>query len=631
MTARVMDREAGERAEVRECPVALVCMPFSMADRPSIQLGLLAALLERAGFLADTYHLNLELAARIPDAYDGLCSHHGRMTGEWLFAPAAFGDRVNAADDAYYRDFPEELEWAAKGGKDRRFLSTLRHELLPRFIDDCLDVVDWGRYRVVGFSSTFQQNVASIALASRMKRRHPWIRIVFGGANMEDEMGREYARAFPCIDHVVVGEGDVVFPELVRRIAGDRPLDGLAGVTYWAGEGLVVAGQAPPVRDLDALPTPKYDEYFERHRRLGLTYRKEAIFAIPFESSRGCWWGEKHHCTFCGLNGLGMGFRTKSPPRVLSELTELALKHRVTMFQATDNIVDMRYVAGLFGEIEAAKTDYRFFYETKANLTPEQIRTMRRGGVRWLQPGIESLSTHVLRLMRKGCTTLQNVRLLKWCLYHRVRVGWNLLWGFPGEREENYRDEYRVLKLIPHLEPPNACSRIWIERFSPVFNDRAAFPARTLQPEPSYRYVYPDDVDLTKVAYFFDGALDDTLPDEVHQPTVDLVRRWKAEWHSDAPPTLFYRRIRDAVLIDDERDRESKGTHVFHGPMAAMYELGTATMCTVAAVTEHLREAGHAYGEDEVRWGLDEFCRRGLMIAEDGRYLSLAVPANPNW
>ena len=56
----------------RRLRVALVCMPFSAADRPSIQIGLLAAIARQAGFEADTCHLNLELAARIPDAYEGL-------------------------------------------------------------------------------------------------------------------------------------------------------------------------------------------------------------------------------------------------------------------------------------------------------------------------------------------------------------------------------------------------------------------------------------------------------------------------------------------------------------------------------------------------------------------------------
>jgi ribosomal peptide maturation radical SAM protein 1 len=609
---------------------ALVCMPFSMADRPSIQIALLAALARRAGFECDTHHLNLELAALIPDAYDGLCSHRGRMTGEWLFSVAAFGADVDPDDERYYRAFPEELGWAAKGGKDAAYLSMLRHDLLPRFIDRCVDLIDWSAYGVVGFSSTFQQNAASLALASRIKRRWPEVTIVFGGANMEADMGVEYARAFPFVDHVVTGEGDVVFPALLRRLAGqaDEPLP---GVTSRIGDAVHVVGHPPPLEDMDALPLPDYDEYFERHQRIGLSRRPESIFAIPFESSRGCWWGEKHHCTFCGLNGEGMKFRAKTAGHALEELSALATRHGVTMFQATDNILDMKYLTRFFSTIQETRSDFQFFYETKSNLTHEQIAQLRRGGVRWLQPGIESLSTHVLQLMRKGCTMLQNVRTLKWSLYHRIRVGWNLIWGFPGESEEDYRLEYDVLRLIPHLEPPNACGRIWMERFSPVFFDRGRFPAQIVGPERSYTFAYPPGVDLMKAAYFFDYELENTVPDAVHLETQALVAQWKVAWHSSTPPTLTYRRLPDALLVDDNRG-PAPGTQVFHGPMALIYEYCSPTMHTASSVAAHLEQrTGVCYPEAEVTGALDEFCRRGIMVGEGGQYLALALPANINW
>jgi ribosomal peptide maturation radical SAM protein 1 len=608
-------------------------MPFSAADRPSIQIGLLAAIAQRDGFDVDTHHLNLELAARIPDAYEGLCSHRGRMTGEWLFSVAAFGADAPHDDEAYFRQFPEEVGWAAKGGKDTAYLSWLRHAALPAFVDDCLTMTDWGSYDVVGFSSTFQQNAASLALARRIKDRYHHVRIVFGGANMEDEMGPEFARAFGYVDFVVVGEGDESFPMLLRRLDAGHAQPQLPGVWTAGPEGPRFGGPAKPYESMDSLPVPEYSEYFERLKGLELRHRGEWIFALPFESSRGCWWGQKHHCTFCGLNGQGMGFRSKSPERVLAELSTLVKRHHVSMFQATDNIMDMAYVKDFFAIIEKSKTDYQFFYEVKSNLTKDQIKTLRRGGVRWLQPGIESLSTRVLKLMRKGCSMLQNVRLLKWANYYRIRVGWNLLWGFPGEQQADYDGELSVLRLLTHLEPPNAAGRIWIERFSPVFFDRAGFPAADVRPEPSYDHVYPPKVDLSKVAYFFEGELDNTLPDAAHADTLSLVRDWKGIWDLDCPHSLTYRRTLDALLVDDNRGDAFRGTHAFEGPAALAYEFCGETMHTAVEVLAHIADgvSGARYDVAEVASVLDEFCRRGLMVSEDGRYLALALPSNPNW
>jgi hypothetical protein len=56
-------------------------------------------------------------------------------------------------------------------------------------------------------------------------------------------------------------------------------------------------------------------------------------------------------------------------------------------------------------------------------------------------------------------------------------------------------------------------------------------------------------------------------------------------------------------------------------------------MRTARQVAEHLRSgsAGLPLSETVVTAGLEELCAQGLMLGEDGQYLSLALPVNPNW
>lgn len=614
--------------------VALVCMPFGSVTRPSIQIGLLAAIAEQAGFETDPHYFNLDLAAQLtPVIYEALCEQGRHMTGEWLFAPAAFGLGKQGDEDIYFEAFPEDVEWAKSIGKDRDFLVELRRHILPCFVDRCLEAVDWARYRVVGFSSTFQQNVACLALARRIKERYPQVITVMGGANMDGEMGPEYVRSFKFIDYGVVGEGDVVFPTLLRSLALKERNPNLRGLVTHTVGGTVGNGSAAPTRDLDSLPIPKYDLYFERAIALGLLPYYRSSWTLPFESSRGCWWGEKHHCTFCGLNNLGMAYRSKTPQRVLSELSTLAGNHRITSFTAVDNILDWKYLPEVFLRLDQMKADYQFFYEIKANLTRQQIQTLYRGGVRRIQPGIESMSTHVLQLMRKGCNMLINIRCLKWCLYYGIHVSWNLIWGFPGETEADYQRQLEVLKCISHLQPPFCGGRIWLERFSPYYMDRELFPVRNVRPESSYRYIYPEHVDLEKAAYFFDYEMDDTLPTEAHAATQCYIAEWKKCWDSDQRHTLKYRRISDGVLIDYNWGPERQGTYTLYGVLGLIYEFCVETFHTASQVTEYLRSTPEGYDlpVEEVEETLDEFCRGRLMVSEDGKYLSLAIPTNPNW
>lgn len=615
--------------------VALICMPFGSAKIPSIQVGLMTAISERAGFETDAYYFNLDLAAQLtPDLYEQFCEHRGHMTGEWLFAKAAFGNDAPKEGDDFFASFPGEAKWAKSAGKDQDFLLELRQSILPSFIESCFASVDWARYGTVGFSSTFQQNVACLALASRIKECFPAVSIVFGGANMEAEMGPEYARAFPFIDFVVSGEGDLVFPALLQALASKRSTAQLAGVTTRTADGLLeCGGQAPPVTDLDVSPVPNYSAYFDRVVELGLFSHYKSDWSLPVESSRGCWWGKKHHCTFCGLNGLGMSFRAKSPGRFLDELSELANKHRISSFEAVDNILDLKYLPEVFARIEQSKTDYRFFYEVKANLTRGQIQSLYRGGVRCVQPGIESMSSHILQLMRKGCTMLQNVRCLKWCLYYNIAAGWNLILGFPGETDEDYQKQLDVLKCITHLEPPKSTARIWLERFSPYFHDRERFPVFNVRPQISYRYVYPRHVDLEKAAYFFDYEMGNTVPTSAYRPMQAFVSQWQKDWKSDQRHALSYRRTSGGLLLDYYWGPEQNGTYSLSGALALMYEFCVETMHTPKQVAQHLKQSAEEYDfeEGEVRDALDEFCRGRLMVTEDDKYFSLAIPSNPNW
>ena len=228
---------------------------------------------------------------------------------------------------------------------------------------------------------------------------------------------------------------------------------------------------------------------------------------------------------------------------------------------------------------------------------------------------------------------LQNVRLLKWCYYYKIGVIWNLIWGFPGETEDDYHQELEVLKLITHLEPPRAVGRIWLERFSPYFSNREAFPIHEVRPEASYSYVYPPEVNLDKIAYFFDYQMKNTVGEHVHAGITEWVDSWSSRWHSASPDTLFYRRTLDAIFIDDRRGPERHTSYTFYGPLALIYEYCSEEPRTTSQMIEYLLSTSQepSYPEQKVQEGLNKFCQAGLMLHEDGKYLSLAVPMNPNW
>jgi ribosomal peptide maturation radical SAM protein 1 len=598
-------------------PVTLVSMPFHQVDRPSIQLGLLKAIGARHGFPVRTLHANLDFATRIGlDLFRLLAEHRGRQIGDWLFSVEAFTDAAPDPDGRLLTEFADELSYlgdSATAAADR--LLAIRNQEVPAFLDALLD--EFEGTRTVGFSSTFQQNAASFALARRLKQRYPDVVTVFGGANFDGEMGLELVRSVDCIDYAVIGEADTAFPRLLHALDTGEDPSGIPGVATRDKDHIV----STPLAHLDDLPAPDYSEYFQRAERLGLPTDH---IALPFESARGCWWGAKHHCTFCGLNGTTMRFRAKSPNQVLAELDEQSRRHRTYRFYAVDNILDTRYLKELLPALTERQRDYEIFYEVKANLTRPQVKALAAAGITRIQPGLESLSSHVLSLMDKGVRAAQNVNLLRWARYYGIFTGWNILWGFPGEVPQDYTGQAAVIPHLVHLQPPASTDRVWLERFSPLFTQPARFPMRWRKPEASYRHVYPSTVDLEKAAYFFDYEIEGALDPTVYTAIRDAVTHWEKVWQDD-PPVLIYRSSPGFLQIYDGRpDRE--GTYTFHNTLADIYLACVDRPRTATAVRRELDLPLSVSKVDKI---FDEFAGRGLMFRDDDLAVALALPATP--
>jgi ribosomal peptide maturation radical SAM protein 1 len=269
------------------------------------------------------------------------------------------------------------------------------------------------------------------------------------------------------------------------------------------------------------------------------------------------------------------------------------------------------------------ETDYEFFYEVKANIRREQLRLMAQAGVTRIQPGIESLSSNVLHLMRKGVRAVQNINLLRWARYYDIHVDWNILWGFPGETEADYSEQEAAIPHLLHLQPPASAGRVWLERFSPLFAEHEKFRIRRV-PERSYRYIYPGHADLERIAYFFDYELDDGLPAAAYAGVRREVEDWSLAWRAGRQPVLKYWSAPSFVQIYDERREGQGGTYTFEGTLADLYLACSHRPATASAVR---RSLGLQLPSEAIQEVFQEFRNRGLMFLDGRLALALALPA----
>ena len=221
--------------------------------------------------------------------------------------------------------------------------------------------------------------------------------------NCEGEMGFSLLSYFPQVDFVCSGDGDIAFVEFAKCLIQNKTLPKINGILDRDSNPLEVNLTSPQM-NLDNLPIPNFDDYFDSVR--DVIKEHDIKSKIVMETSRGCWWGELSHCTFCGLNGSTMKYRSKSPDRVIYEMEEFIKTHRIKEFQFVDNILDPAYFKELFPKLTEKDMGAWIFYETKANLSRQQLQCMKDAGVAAIQPGIESLSDTVLKIMYKRINCL---------------------------------------------------------------------------------------------------------------------------------------------------------------------------------------------------------------------------------
>lgn len=601
-------------------------MPTLSARFPSIQLALLKPTLERAGIPAQTFSLFMYFGERVGwRVTEAIADVWPSMVGEWIWTKAAFGPEVGPRDQQYFRAYKHIFKAICNSaGCTLQRFQRIRDTDAPRFINFCLNAVDWERFSLIGFSIVFQQLLASLALARALKQRYPHIPIVFGGASLEDDIADEIMLQCPQVDYIHCGDAEASFPEMVHRLDRGQSLEGLAGVMWRNGAKIEYAGRAPNFMAMNETPLPDFDEYFYAREEGGYEEYKDACEPmIPIETARGCWWGEKHHCTFCGLNRSGMEFRAKSPEKVIDQLDQLARKYGIFSFNAIDNIMAPEYTEKVFRRLAEVNTDLELHYEIRPNLSRTQLARLRKGGLTSVQPGVESLATNVLQAMRKMTTGMRNVELIKWCTYYGITCLYNILMRFPGETEEDYRMQAELVPKIVHLQPPWGIVKARADRGSPMFVEPETQSIHRLQPAACYRHLFPKRFNLEKISYYFDHDMTNVVEEEHYADLLDRVAQWQASWTESGHPTLRYRKAVSSIVIDDGRRRKWRSYSYSAGP-AALYEY-----CADARTP---RDIAAALGTQPwVQEALDDFVGRDLMLFLDGRYLSLALPQNPNF
>lgn len=629
--------------------VVLLSMPWAALGEPSLGLGVLKACLLRAGISARVRHLNLFLLRYLrASTYVGLANAYA--LNDFVFTH----DLDPHVTGIQYRLARERLAELAELGvlhfgtdDPDEAVATLveaRRTIFPRWLDECADFVACERPTLVGMTCLFDQTMSSVALAKKIRDRLPTVPIVLGGYALEGPTAREVLRCFPWVDAVCLGEGEPAIVELARASVGERTLDGIPNVlvreptthlpvepSYRRGLRLAlrepVPTRASPI-SMDDSPVPSFDDYFADLAELGRTEQVEIEFdTLPVETSRGCWWGQKHHCVFCGIDDETMRYRARSPANTIRMLDELSGRYGVRSFRFADYILPFTYFQTLLPELASRPTQYYLECETKANLTAEHFHLFKAAGFGECQPGIESFSSSVLSKMRKGVTGIRNIQTLVLGKSNGIRIHYNFLYGFPFDTLAEYEAMLGVIPLLYHLDPPHGRQEVEITRFAPLQADPERFGLRPASHADLYEvifsagYLATTGFDLDDYAYYFKRTF--SVPPALQRVYAMLtvqIDHWK-KLRATRPVELTWSANEKGITFSDSRYSEVPADSTFGPRHAAVYQACAEMARSVMAIAE---ATGLAL--TDVRTVTDELVEARLMVREEETYLGLATP-----
>jgi ribosomal peptide maturation radical SAM protein 1 len=334
---------------------------------------------------------------------------------------------------------------------------------------------------------------------------------------------------------------------------------------------------------------------------------------LIFESSRGCWWGEKRACTFCGFNAPGGKYRVKSAGRIIQEMDALASRYGVTALYASDNVMAPDFPRVVLPRLIERGSKFTLFYEVKSGLRESDLDVLTEAGVVEIQPGIESLSTPVLQLMSKGTTALDNIRLLRDGRSRQLEVVWNYLTGIPGERREHYEPVLELIPLIEHLRPPTRWGPLRISRYSPYHRDPDRYGIKNILPWEALQHLFRDAA--AGLSQHFTGEYQtEFLNDrELMARLYGSLWSWAAAWDNPEPPSLCGERREDgSMLVRDGRSHAKQPAFLLRPEMTAA--LDSVSQPVPGGRLPASRQAL-----------IESMVSDGLVIRYEGEYLSVVT------
>ncbi len=258
---------------------------------------------------------------------------------------------------------------------------------------------------VVGVTMLTPMYNRSIEVVRAVKGAYPQITVVVGGPH-PTIMPRETLIDNEEIDFVVIGEGEVVFLNLINALDCSRSIEDIPGIGY-RKDGTVIIKEPPAmITNLDDLPMPAR-HLLPMHAYHMTKSRSQSEHAFTVSVARGC----PFNCAFC-CRIFGRKVRHHSVERIAEEIRLLVDEYgaKEINLEADTLTLNRHFINSLCDELIRSGLSKKITWtcESRIDTVNEDIlRKMREAGCWQVSYGVETGSQRLLDLIHKDITLEQ--------------------------------------------------------------------------------------------------------------------------------------------------------------------------------------------------------------------------------
>jgi radical SAM superfamily enzyme YgiQ (UPF0313 family) len=317
-----------------------------------------------------------------------------------------------------------DLAYGLDSWEKEKFISELWDEnnfIFNSLINDLIQVDS----NYVGFSLFVSNRLITERFAKILKMKFPDTKIIFGGPEISyiDDLSG-YSKDNPYVDYFVRGEGEEALLKIVKGNESER---------------LVIANNI--ISNLDKLPFMDFSDFdFESYYD---------TFSFPMYSSRGC----PNSCIYCTERNFMIRFRSRSAERLFEEIKEKNEKYPfVKLFRLHESVSngDIRQLEKFCDLMINSKNKLKWSINgavMRKEMNYDLLKKLHKAGCIMINYGLETPSHIILENIGKRLSKNTDFeQVVRDTHKARIRVALNIMFGLPGETEEDFRMQIKFLQ-----------------------------------------------------------------------------------------------------------------------------------------------------------------------------------------